>query len=512
MKSLLDKLKIRATNMGGSTGADCWFGGGNRLTSYSPASGEPIADVAMVSVKDYDGIIEQSADTFRTWRETPAPIRGQMVRDLGVRLSELREPLGELVTLEMGKIRAEGIGEVQEMIDICEFATGMSRQLCGSTMHSERPAHRMYEQWHPLGPIGIISAFNFPVAVWSWNAALAAICGDTMTWKPSPQTPLTAIAVQHICNEIMADHNCPGVFNLAIGANKDIAHRMVSDPRLPLISFTGSCAVGKQVAEAVASRMGKSLLELGGNNAVIVESDANLDLAVRAILFGAIGTAGQRCTSTRRVFVHQSIASDLTDALIEAYSQIAIGDPMNPNTLMGPLISEQAVEVMSHAISAAVHEGGKVVCGGQQINDCSGHFVTPAIVRMPSQTAQVCNETFAPILYVIEYGSLDEAITLQNNVPQGLSSSIFTTRLQTAEKFLSATGSDCGIANVNIGTSGAEIGGAFGGEKETGGGRESGSDSWKLYMRRQTNTINWSDELPLAQGIEFGQPSQTPAT
>ena len=504
MKSLLDKLQIEATNLGGCTGSGQWFGGGQRLTSYSPNSGEAIADVEMVDVAQYDTIVDQSVDSFRRWRSLPAPARGQVVRDLGNRLRDLCEPLGELVTLEMGKIRAEGIGEVQEMIDICDFAVGLSRQLCGSTMHSERPGHRMYEQWHPLGPIGIISAFNFPVAVWSWNAALAAVCGDTMTWKPSPQTPLTAVAVQHICNQVMADHQLTGVFNLAIGANDTVAARMVADRRLPLISFTGSCAVGKQVAEVVSGRMGKSLLELGGNNAIIVEADANLELAVRGILFGAVGTAGQRCTSTRRVLVQRSIANELADALVAAYGQVSIGDPMDSNTLMGPLITRQAVETMEQAIENAVQQGGEILCGGQPLPDQAGHFVSPTIIRMPSQTAQVHEETFAPILYLMEYDSLESAIALQNDVPQGLSSAIFTTQLQTAEKFLAATGSDCGIANVNIGTSGAEIGGAFGGEKDTGGGRESGSDAWKLYMRRQTNTINWSDDLPLAQGIEFG--------
>ena len=504
MKSLLDKLQIGATNLGGSTGRGHWVGGGERLTSYSPSSGEAIADVEMVDLAQYDAIIDQSVETFTQWRSLPAPARGQVVRDLGNRLRDLCEPLGELVTLEMGKIRAEGIGEVQEMIDICDFAVGLSRQLCGSTMHSERPGHRMYEQWHPLGPIGIISAFNFPVAVWSWNAALAAVCGDTMTWKPSPQTPLTAIAVQHICNEIMADHQLTGVFNLAIGSNETVAERMVADRRLPLISFTGSCAVGKQVAQVVSGRMGKSLLELGGNNAIIVEADANLDLAVRGILFGAVGTAGQRCTSTRRVLVQRSIANELADALVAAYGQVSIGDPMDPNTLMGPLITRRAVETMEQAIGNAVQQGGEVLCGGQPLPEQTGHYVSPTIIRMPSQTAQVHEETFAPILYLMEYDSLESAIVLQNEVPQGLSSAIFTTHLQSAEKFLAATGSDCGIANVNIGTSGAEIGGAFGGEKDTGGGRESGSDSWKLYMRRQTNTINWSDDLPLAQGIEFG--------
>ncbi len=504
MKPLLNKLKIEAHNKGGCTGVDKWVGGGEKLISCSPTTGEVIAEVEMVNEASYDSIAEQSVTAFNSWRTVPAPLRGQLVRDLGNRLRELREPLGELVTLEMGKIKAEGIGEVQEMIDICDFAVGLSRQLCGSTMHSERPGHRMYEQWHPLGPIGIISAFNFPVAVWSWNAALAAICGDTMTWKPSPQAPLTAVAVQHICNEIMADHNVGGVFNLAIGNNESIAPRMVADRRLPLISFTGSCEIGKMVAQNVGARMGKTLLELGGNNAVIVEADAKVDLAVRGILFGAVGTSGQRCTSTRRVFVQQQIAAKLTESLIAAYEQVSIGDPLDPATLMGPLITPQSVEAYSAAIKEAVAQGGQVVYGGNVISDRPGNFVEPTIILMPSQTAQVHHETFAPILYIIEYESLEEVIGLQNAVPQGLSSAIFTTSLQTAEKFLAATGSDCGIANVNIGTSGAEIGGAFGGEKDTGGGRESGSDSWKVYMRRQTNTINWSEDLPLAQGIEFG--------
>ncbi|MEM8680577.1 MAG: aldehyde dehydrogenase family protein [Planctomycetota bacterium] len=504
MKALLDKLQIAPRNLGGCTGSDQWLGGGDTITSVNPATGEPIAEVELVSAANYDAIVDGSVTAFQDWRTVPAPVRGEVVRDLGNCLRELREPLGELVTLEMGKIRAEGIGEVQEMIDICDFAVGLSRQLCGSTMHSERPGHRMYEQWHPLGPIGIISAFNFPVAVWSWNAALAAVCGDTMTWKPSPLTPLTAVAVQHICNRVMSDHQRSHLFNLTIGSNDEVAGRMVNDRRLPLISFTGSCAVGRAVAEQVSARMGKSLLELGGNNAIIVEPDANMELAMRGILFGAVGTAGQRCTTTRRVFAHRDIAASLTEKLVAAYGQVSIGDPLDAATLMGPLITPASVTRMGEAIDAAVAQGGEVVCGGKQPIDRAGNFVQPTIIRMPGQTEQVCEETFAPVLYVMEYESLDEAIALQTAVPQGLSSAIFTTNLQSSEKFLSACGSDCGIANVNIGTSGAEIGGALGGEKETGGGRESGSDSWKIYMRRQTNTINWSDDLPLAQGIEFG--------
>ena len=505
MKSLLEKLQLNSVNAGACTGPNGWLNdpNGQRLTSYNPSTGDAIGDVVLASVDTYNKVSEYSAAAFKTWRTVPAPVRGNMIRDLGNRLRELREPLGEMVALEMGKIVAEGVGEVQEMIDVCDFAIGLSRQLCGSTMHSERPGHRMYEQWHPLGSIGIISAFNFPVAVWAWNAALAAVCGDTMIWKPSPQTPLVSVAVQHICNQVMADHNVDGIFNLVIGGNEDVAPAMINDRRLPLISFTGSCEIGKHVASTVGSRMGKTLLELGGNNAIIVEPDADMDLAVRGIVFGAVGTAGQRCTTTRRLLAHKSIAGNLCERLATAYQQVSIGNPLQPTTLMGPLITAASVATYSRAIAAAVEQGGSVICGGQVI-DGPGNFVQPTIIRMPSQTAQVQEETFAPILYVIEYETLDEAIAIQNDVPQGLSSALFTTSLQSSEKFLSAVGSDCGIANVNIGTSGAEIGGAFGGEKDTGGGRESGSDSWKIYMRRQTNTINYSKDLPLAQGISFG--------
>lgn len=505
MKTLLEKLKLQPTNPGTSTGINGWVTDpkGQRLTSFCPATGEAIGEVVTATVDTYHAVSEYSANAFKSWRQVPAPVRGDLVRDLGNKLRELREPLGEMVALEMGKIAAEGTGEVQEMIDICDFAVGLSRQLCGQTMHSERPGHRMYEQWHPLGSIGIISAFNFPVAVWAWNAALAAVCGDTMIWKPSPQTPLVSVAVQHICNEVMADHKVGGLFNLVIGGNEDVAPAMIQDRRLPLISFTGSCEIGKQVAASVGARMGKTLLELGGNNAIIVEPDADMDLAVRGIVFGAVGTAGQRCTTTRRLLVHKSVVDQLCEKLQAAYQQVTIGDPRSEGTLMGPLITEGSVQAYHQAIAAAESQGGTVICGAEEL-DGPGNFVKPTIVRMPSQTAQVKEETFAPVLYVMEYESLDEAIELQNDVPQGLSSSIFTTRLQTAEMFLSAVGSDCGIANVNIGTSGAEIGGAFGGEKDTGGGRESGSDSWKIYMRRQTNTINYSQDLPLAQGIEFG--------
>ncbi len=510
IRDLLAALGIREVNEGGCLGPGQWVAEHalDHLVSCSPATGDPIARVAMVSDVEYEAIVQHAQAAFLRWRQVPAPRRGQLVRALGNRLREFAEPLGELVSLEMGKIRPEGIGEVQEMIDICDFAVGLSRQLCGSTMHSERPGHRMYEQWHPLGVTGIISAFNFPVAVWAWNAALAAVCGNTMIWKPSPQTPLAAIAVQHICNAAMDQHGEPGVFNLAIGANETVGERLVNDRRIALVSFTGSCEVGRQVAEKVSRRLGKVLLELGGNNAMIIEDDADLDLAVRAILFGAVGTTGQRCTTTRRLLVHNSIIDTLLGRLVAAWKQVPAGDPLDPDTLLGPLVNARAVETMNAALKQAIAEGGTLVWGGNEganpVSGLKGHFVRPAIVRMPSQTRQVRTETFAPILYVIGYDTLDEAIAIQNDVPQGLSSSIFTTDLRKAEQFLSAAGSDCGIANVNIGTSGAEIGGAFGGEKDTGGGRESGSDAWKAYMRRQTNTINWSRELPLAQGIRFG--------
>lgn len=507
LPSQLLKLGLTQKNCGACCGPDAWLDEPHYqgLDSYNPSNGQILATVNLATAKTYHRVVDTATAAFQTWRNVPAPLRGQVVRDLGERLREHRDTLGELVSLEMGKIRAEGIGEVQEMIDICDFAVGLSRQLCGSTMHSERPGHRMYEQYHPLGPVGIISAFNFPVAVWAWNAALAAICGDTMIWKPSLQTPLTAIAVQHLCNQVMAQHDCSGVFNLVIGSNEEVAETMVDDPRLPLISFTGSCAIGKQVAGRVASRLGKSLLELGGNNAMIVEPDADLDLATRAIVFGAVGTSGQRCTTTRRLLVHESIQNELTSRVAKIYDQVKIGDPLSEATLMGPVINQTAIDHMQQAIQQAQAEGGQLICGGKPLADRPGFFVEPAIMKMPSQTPQVKEETFAPILYVIPYKTLDEAIQIQNDVPQGLSSSIFTTNLLTSESFLSASGSDCGIANVNIGTSGAEIGGAFGGEKETGGGRESGSDAWKIYMRRQTNTINWSKELPLAQGIQFGE-------
>jgi aldehyde dehydrogenase (NAD+) len=506
MHALLEKLNLADVNPGVCTGPDGWINdlNGKPLVSYNPTTGEAIAAVTQATPASYEQAVCAAQKAFINWRMTPAPKRGLVVRDLGNALREYLEPLGEMVTLEMGKIRAEGIGEVQEIIDVCDFAVGLSRQLYGLTMHSERPGHRMYEQWHPLGPIGIVTAFNFPVAVWSWNSAIAAVCGDTMIWKPSTMTPLVSVAVQHICNRVMADHGLHGIFNLVIGPDDPIGEAIINDARLPLISFTGSVRVGRHVAQRVAARLGRSLLELGGNNAIIVTAEANLDLAVRAIVFGAVGTAGQRCTTTRRIIAERTIVDELTERLQRAYNTIPIGDPLQPGTLLGPLINDKAVENMLAAIARAQSEGGTLVTGGQPRPDIGPNFVEPAIIRMPAQTPLVCEETFAPILYIMEYETWEQAIELHNGVPQGLSSAIFTTNLLTAEQFLSAAGSDCGIANVNIGTSGAEIGGAFGGEKETGGGRESGSDAWKAYMRRQTNTINWTSDLPLAQGIQFG--------
>jgi aldehyde dehydrogenase (NAD+) len=506
MNSLLKKLQIEPLNPGACTGPDGWIAepDGHKLTSFNPTTGEAIAAVMLCSTGAYDRVAAAATSAFSTWREVPAPKRGQVVRDLGEALRELKEPLGDLVSLEMGKIRAEGHGEVQEMIDICEFATGLSRQLYGLTIASERPGHRMMEQWHPLGPIAVISAFNFPVAVWSWNAAIAAVCGDTVIWKPAEPTPLTAVAVQHIANRVMADHGLTGIFTLAAGPGRTVGEAMLNDARLPLVSFTGSTAIGRHVASTVAGRFGRTILELGGNNAIIVAEDANLEMAVRAILFGAVGTAGQRCTSTRRIIAHKSILPALTERLLKAYTQVRIGDPLAAGTLMGPLVTAKAVTDMETALAQARAEGGTVLCGGGRRPDLGPQFVEPAIIRMPAQSAIVQQETFAPILYLLEYERFEDALAMHNGVPQGLSSAVFTESMRRAEEFVSARGSDCGIANVNIGTSGAEIGGAIGGEKETGGGRESGSDAWKGYMRRQTNTVNWSTALPLAQGITFG--------
>ena len=474
--------------------------GGEELTSFNPADGSELGRVRLASEKDYDEVLSAAAQTFERWRLLPAPQRGEIAREIGGELRAAKGELGTLVTLEMGKILAEGKGEVQEMIDIADFATGLSRQLYGLSMHSERTGHRMYEQWHPLGVVGVISAFNFPVAVWSWNALIAMVCGDTVVWKPSPKTPLTAIAVQHICNRVLERRGWQGVLNLVIGSDDVVGDRLIRDSRVPLISATGSTRMGKHIAPVIATGMRRSLLELGGNNGAIVMDDADPDLVVRAVLFGAVGTAGQRCTSLRRLFLQKGIAPRITERLLAAYRQIRIGDPRDPATLMGPLIDRDAVENMLRGLDRIREQGGEVLYGGRALH---GRFVEPTIVRAHPNMPIIKEEIFAPILYLLEFDTLDQAIAWHNDVPQGLSSAIFTANLNAAETFLSARGSDCGIANVNIGTSGAEIGGAFGGEKETGGGRESGSDAWKAYMRRQTVTVNWSGELPLAQGIKF---------
>lgn len=506
MKALLDKLGIKDVNPGVCIGPDGWIedASGAELVSFNPASGERIASVIQATPASYEQAVASAQTGFESWRSVPAPQRGQLIRDLGIAVREYKEPLGDMISLEMGKIRVEGHGEVQEMIDVCDFAVGLSRQLYGLTMHSERPGHRMYEQWHPLGPIGVITAFNFPLAVWSWNSAIAATCGDTIIWKPSEITPLVSIAMQNICNQVMADHGVTGVFNMAIGTGQEVGEMLINDRRLPLISFTGSIKTGRHVAERVAGRLGRSVLELGGNNAIIVHADADMELAVRGIVFGSVGTAGQRCTTTRRIIMHKDVSTMLTERLVKAYQQVPIGDPLDADTLMGPLVTEHSVAGMQRAIRAAVAQGGEVLTGGQMLPEMGSNYVQPTIIKMPAQSEIVKEETFAPILYLMEYDTLEEAMALHNGVTQGLSSAIFTDNMRTAEAFLSAAGSDCGIANVNIGTSGAEIGGAFGGEKDTGGGRESGSDAWRAYMRRQTNTINYSSELPLAQGIEFG--------
>ena len=505
---ILSALGLADVNSGSYLGNGEWSktSDAGTLQPVNPASGEVIATVHASSAADYALIVERAQAAFKLWRATPAPRRGEAVRLCAEALRKHKDALGSLVALEMGKIKPEGDGEVQEMIDIADFAVGQSRMLYGYTMHSERPGHRMYEQWHPIGLVGIISAFNFPVAVWSWNAFLATICGDVCIWKPSPKTPLSAIATMKICNEALKAGGFPDIFFLFNDAGVELSQAFVDDKRIPLISFTGSTRVGRQVGERVAKRMGRSLLELGGNNAIILDESADLKLAIPAIVFGAVGTAGQRCTSTRRLFVHESIAADVTAKLVAAYKQVEgkIGDPTDSKTLMGPLNSAEAVQAYLGAVEKAKAAGGKVLTGGAALTDRKGHFVLPTIVSGVKNSDEVVQtETFAPILYVMPFKTLDEAIDMQNDVPQGLSSAIFTQNLKSAEQYLSAAGSDCGIANVNIGTSGAEIGGAFGGEKETGGGRESGSTAWQAYMRRQTNTINYSDALPLAQGIKF---------
>jgi aldehyde dehydrogenase (NAD+) len=504
INKILSNLGLSQDNAGTWTATGGWrkSSGGKVIESINPATGQVIAKVHCATEADYEQVIKDSEAAYKLWREVPAPKRGEAVRLVGEELRKHKDDLGSLVSLEMGKIKPEGDGEVQEMIDIADFAVGQSRMLYGRTMHSERVRHRMSEQWHPIGIVGVISAFNFPVAVWSWNAFIAAICGDITVWKPSPRTPLCAIAVQMIANKVLERHGYPAIFSMFIDGDNRLAERFVKDERVALVSFTGSTAIGRKVGEMVANRMGKSLLELGGNNAIVVDETADLKLVIPAVVFGSVGTAGQRCTTTRRLIVHESLVDSLTQKLVAAYKQVRIGDPLDAQTLMGPLCSQDAVNRYQAAIEAVGKAGGQILTGGKKL-DRPGFFVEPTIVKAKNEWDIVKSETFAPILYVMSYKTLDEAIRMHNDVPQGLSSAIFTTNVKNAEYFLSAVGSDCGIANVNIGTSGAEIGGAFGGEKETGGGRESGSDAWKQYMRRQTNTLNWSDSLPLAQGIKF---------
>ncbi len=507
VSEMLKTLGIAQINHGATTGTRWFQTKGEIIESFSPADGSLIGAVQQATTEDYERIIETAQEAFKSWRMVPAPKRGEIVRQMGDALRAYKEPLGKLVSYEMGKIYQEGLGEVQEMIDICDFAVGLSRQLYGLTMHSERSRHRMYEQYHPLGIVGVISAFNFPVAVWSWNAMLALVCGDVVVWKPSSKVPLCAIAVHKIMEKVLTDNNVPeGVLSLVVASSKHVGDNFLADKRVPLISATGSTRMGKRVGKIVGERLGRSLLELGGNNAIIISEKADFDIALRAVLFGSVGTAGQRCTSTRRLIIHDSVYDQFTTKLKAAYEHIRIGHPLDSKTLVGPLIDKNAVNDFTNAIAAARNEGGKVLYGGEVLSGDgyeSGTYVVPCLMEAENHYHIVQEETFAPILYLTKYSSMEEAIAIQNDVPQGLSSSIFTRDLQEAEAFLSHEGSDCGIANVNIGTSGAEIGGAFGGEKETGGGRESGSDSWKIYMRRQTNTINYSKELPLAQGIKF---------
>ena len=502
--NFLNELGINDVNYGACSGTGKWSETtqAGEIVSINPANGKKIASVYQCSESDYDRIVIDSAKVFKKWRKVPAPVRGELVRQMGEALREKKDALGSLVSLEMGKIKQEGDGEVQEMIDIADFAVGQSRMLYGKTMHSERLDHRMYEQWHPLGIVGVISAFNFPVAVWAWNAFIAVIAGDTVIWKPSSSVPLTAVAVQSICNEVMEKNGYSGIFSIVIGNGSIIGEKLINDRQIPLVSFTGSCKMGKHVSKTVAGRFGKTILELGGNNALIVDETANFDLVIPAVVFGAVGTAGQRCTSTRRVLVHQKRYDELVSKLVHAYGQVQSGDPLDSDTLMGPLVDKLAVNLFMNAMKEIEKSGGTVLYGGKK-KEGKGYFVEPTLVKAENHWDIVQEETFAPILYLIPFDSIEEAIALHNQVPQGLSSSLFTASVEHAELFLSSRGSDCGIANINIGTSGAEIGGAFGGEKETGGGRESGSDSWKQYMRRQTNTINWSKELPLAQGIKF---------
>ena len=506
IQNTLYKLGVKEINSGTSTGSQ-FFGSGNEIGSYSPVDGNLIGKVATTTKADYEKVIATAQKAFKTWRLMPAPQRGEIVRQFGDKLRELKQPLGELVSYEMGKSLQEGLGEVQEMIDICDFAVGLSRQLHGLTMHSERPGHRMYEQYHPLGIVGIISAFNFPVAVWSWNTALAWICGDVCVWKASEKAPLCSIACQNIVASVLKQNNLPEGISSIVNGDYKVGEYMTTDKRIPLISATGSTRMGKIVGKTVGERLGKSLLELGGNNAIIVTPDADLKMTVIGAVFGAVGTAGQRCTSTRRLIIHESMYNKVKDALVSAYNQLRIGNPLDENNHVGPLIDKDAVKMYENALNKVVDEGGAILVKGGVLSGKgydSGCYVKPAIAEAKNNFEIVQNETFAPILYLLKYsGSVENAIEIQNGVNQGLSSAIMTNNLREAEHFLSVAGSDCGIANVNIGTSGAEIGGAFGGEKETGGGRESGSDAWKIYMRRQTNTINYTTELPLAQGIKF---------
>ena len=503
MQSVFEKLALREENPGVFAGE--WRGGGAKIDKISPIDGRRLARIHTASDDDYQTAVARAQEAFEKWRRTPGPVRGDIVRRLGNALRELKHELGQLVTLETGKILAEGEGEVQEMIDICDFAVGQSRMLYGLTIQSERPSHRLMEQWHPLGLVAVISAFNFPVAVWSWNAALAAVCGDATIWKPSEKTPLTAIAVtkiaERVCRETGAD---PAIFSLLVGDRKTVGEKLANDPRVPLVSATGSVAMGLNVAKTVHGRLGKTIMELGGNNALIVAPSADVDLATQSIFFGAVGTAGQRCTSTRRVIAHESIADKVRTKLLAAYKSLPIGNPLDRKTLMGPMIDKGAVDMVQESIQKLKDEGGEVLYGGERMELPGGCYMKPCLVAAKPNFKIVQEETFGPLLYLLTYRDFDEAIAIQNGVPQGLTSSIFTNDVREAEKFVSTVGSDCGIANVNTGTSGAEIGGAFGGEKNTGGGRESGSDSWKQYMRRQTNTINFSTELPLAQGIQFG--------
>ena len=503
---ILKKLGIQSTTYGVFDGE--WRGSGKFLQSVSPNDGSLLAQIRTATPEEYERAAQRTAAAFVKWQTVPAPKRGEIIRQLGNALREAKSDLGMLVTLEAGKIIAEGQGEVQEMIDICDFAVGLSRQLYGLTISSERPNHRMMEQWHPLGVVGVITAFNFPVAVWAWNCALAAVCGDSSIWKPSSQTPLCAIATIKIAEKVCRANGIdPAIFSLVIGDGQTVGERMLNDKRIPLISATGSSRMGARVAEAVGKRFGRTILELGGNNAIIVAASANLDLAMRAILFGAVGTAGQRCTTTRRLIVHESIYDELTKRLVRAYGQVSVGNPAREKTLMGPLINGKAVVEMQEALEKVRQQGGEILFGGEKLSGREfpgGCYVHPCLVAVKPGMSIVSEETFAPILYIMSYKHFEDAIAIQNGVPQGLSSAIFTNDVREAEQFLSARGSDCGIANVNIGTSGAEIGGAFGGEKETGGGRESGSDSWKVYMRRQTATVNFGSDLPLAQGIQFG--------